>query len=142
MSTLLLTVKGGRVLSNEWRPNVLCVYDDKMVFENRGLISKQEAVINYAQVAEVVHHSGVLQSTIEIINTGGAKNIKVEHLSKQLAEEAKNLIEQKAREAHNDAVASAPTSSLDELRKLADLKDRGIVSEQEFEQKKKELLGL
>ena len=34
------------------------------------------------------------------------------------------------------------TSSADELAKFADLKDKGIISEEEFEAKKKELLGL
>jgi hypothetical protein len=42
------------------------------------------------------------------------------------------------------AVASRPTqsSSLDELEKLASLRDRGVVSEEEFQQKKKHILGL
>ena len=34
------------------------------------------------------------------------------------------------------------SSSMDELTKLADLKERGMVTEQEFEQKKRELLNL
>jgi hypothetical protein len=42
------------------------------------------------------------------------------------------------------AAASGPThsSSLDELGKLASLRDKGIVSEDEFQKKKKQLLGL
>ena len=41
--------------------------------------------------------------------------------------------------------ASQPASDesyLDELEKLADLRDRGIISEEEFEAKKQQLLGL
>jgi len=41
--------------------------------------------------------------------------------------------------------ASQPVSDesyLDELEKLADLRDRGIITEQEFESKKQQLLGL
>jgi len=34
------------------------------------------------------------------------------------------------------------TSGLDELEKLASLRDRGIVSEEEFQKKKKQILGL
>ncbi len=34
------------------------------------------------------------------------------------------------------------SSPLDELEKLASLKDKGIVTEDEFQQKKKQLLGL
>ncbi len=42
--------------------------------------------------------------------------------------------------------AAAPSASepsyLEELEKLADLRDKGIITEEEFEAKKKELLGL
>lgn len=37
---------------------------------------------------------------------------------------------------------SKKASSADELEKLANLKERGILTEEEFEQKKKEILGL
>jgi transgelin len=33
-------------------------------------------------------------------------------------------------------------SSIDDLEKLANLKDRGVISEEEFALKKKQLLGL
>ena len=39
-------------------------------------------------------------------------------------------------------VNSSQLSSADELKKFAELKDQGIISEKEFESKKKELLGL
>ena len=38
--------------------------------------------------------------------------------------------------------AVSQTSSLDELDKLASLRDRGILTEDEFQQKKKQILGL
>ena len=40
------------------------------------------------------------------------------------------------------APAAPQESYLDELEKLADLRDRGIISEEDFEAKKKQLLGL
>ena len=54
-------------------------------------------------------------------------------------------------EAIDDAPAPTPTVApaapaqpnyIEELKKLAELKDAGIVSEEEFEAKKKQLLGL
>ncbi len=41
-----------------------------------------------------------------------------------------------------DAPASGAPDYLDELERLAGLKDQGIITEEEFEAKKKELLGL
>ena|SRR2546430_1103179 len=38
--------------------------------------------------------------------------------------------------------ASNATSSLDELEKLASLKEKGIVTEEEYEKKKKQILGI
>lgn len=40
------------------------------------------------------------------------------------------------------ASRSTQSSSLDELEKLASLRDRGVVSEEESQQKKKQILGL
>ncbi len=40
------------------------------------------------------------------------------------------------------APRSAETSYLQELEKLAELRDKGIITDEEFEAKKKELLGL
>lgn len=54
-------------------------------------------------------------------------------------EKAKTLIENYRLDAR--AVGSGP-SAMDELEKLASLRDRGIVSPEEFEAKKKALLGL
>jgi hypothetical protein len=45
--------------------------------------------------------------------------------------------------AEMPAVAAAPQESyLDELERLADLRDRGIISDDDFEAKKRQLLGL
>ncbi len=56
-------------------------------------------------------------------------------------EEAKRLIEQKINEAFAPSVVPQ-TSGIHELEKLAELRDRGIVTQQEFEAKKKQILGL
>jgi predicted Zn-dependent peptidase len=52
-------------------------------------------------------------------------------------EEAKSLIEQKIGSANN-----IKTSVADELEKLASLKEKGIITQDEFNAKKKQLLGL
>jgi hypothetical protein len=40
------------------------------------------------------------------------------------------------------SIPSAPSSDADEIAKLADLRDKGILTEEEFQQKKKQILGL
>jgi len=52
-------------------------------------------------------------------------------------EEAKGMIEQSI-----SGGSQKTTSNLDELEKLASLKDKGIITQEEFDIKKKSLLGL
>lgn len=75
--------------------------------------------------------SGLFQSTTDenSVNFYGGKN--------KIFEEAKVLIEEKI-----NSVGAPKSSGLDELEKLATLKDKGIINEEEFNAKKKQLLGL
>jgi len=80
--------------------------------------------------------SGLFQSTTDenSINFhsafGGNNN--------ELFAEAKKLIEEKI----NAVNSPAKNSGLDDLEKLAALKEKGIINEEEFQAKKKQLLGL
>lgn len=56
-------------------------------------------------------------------------------------EEAKRIIESNIGKA-SQAMPVASTSNLDELDKLAKLKEQGVLTDSEFEAKKKQLLGL
>jgi len=55
-------------------------------------------------------------------------------------EEIKSMIEMKIKEQRNKTVGKSGT--IDDLEKLAQLKDKGIISEEEFKAKKKQILGL
>ena len=46
------------------------------------------------------------------------------------------------RDSLDREVTAAPMSGLDELEKLASLKDKGVITEDEFQEKKKQILGL
>lgn len=52
-------------------------------------------------------------------------------------EEAKKLIEEKISNA-----SKPQTNPLDDIEKLSDLKNKGIITQEEFDQKKKQILGL
>ena len=54
----------------------------------------------------------------------------------------KEKVQSMVNEAKNLSVQPNVASSADELKKFAELKDQGVISEQEFDAKKKELLGL
>jgi len=76
--------------------------------------------------------SGLFQSTTDenTVNFHSRRN--------KIFEEAKQLIEERI----NSNGTPAKSSNLDELEKLAELKAKGIITEEEFNAKKKSILGL
>ena len=60
----------------------------------------------------------------------------------ELTDEDKAAIEYEESSPAESAAPASQESYIDELEKLADLRDRGVISEQDFEKKKQQLLGL
>ena len=60
----------------------------------------------------------------------------------ELTDEDKAAIEYEESSPVESAAPAAQESYIDELEKLADLCDRGVISEEDFEKKKQQLLGL
>jgi hypothetical protein len=56
-------------------------------------------------------------------------------------EEAKRFIEQRMLASRNPTIQQT-SSSADELAKFAQLRDKGVITEEEFQLKKKQILGL
>lgn len=144
MSKLLLNVKATRLRSLELIPAFLEIYDDKIVFRDKGLLSRKESTISYKQVSQVSINKGLVHSTLEVINTGGFKNIKLEHVNNKLAVEAKRLIEQYVHEAHTGTSMPDTTLTSDSVERLAKLKEllsQNLITKEEFEEKRKEIIS-
>ena len=79
--------------------------------------------------------SGLFQSTTD------ENTINFHNLGKnnELFSEAKNLIEEKMQESRS---GNHKKSEADDLEKFSQLRDKGIITEEEFQAKKKQLLGL
>jgi hypothetical protein len=60
----------------------------------------------------------------------------------KIAEKIRDYIAVYNSEKHNRPNPPAPVGSIDDLRQLAELKDSGIITPEEFEAKKKQILGL
>ena len=70
---------------------------------------------------------------VYLIARGGSMHERAAQQAKQEDEETRRYIQQ--------AAASSPASTADQLAKLADLRDRGVISEQEFEREKAKVLA-
>lgn len=103
-----------------------------------------KGAVRYEQIAQVSIHPGLFSRTLEVVNTGGAANLRLESLSKADAEMLKDKIESQLREFKKKASQPSQHGALsvaDELNKLADLKARGILTEQEFQSQKRKMLS-
>jgi Short C-terminal domain len=126
-------------------PNELNVLADRVESRRPSLIGRHDVRgIPFDQVAQVRVKRGIPFCQITIESTGGHA-IVVGGLRRNDAEEAKFAIEQRMEATRNRQPAkhrSAPSSQADEIERLADLKERGVLSVTEFEAAKKKLLGL
>ena len=98
----------------------------------------------YENIAQVNVLRGILTADIEIVNKGGSGNLVIKAVNKSEAEECRKIIEQKISEIQTvrKTQNNENISIADEIKKLATLKDQKIITEEEFDLKKKQLLGI
>jgi len=123
----------------------LVVYKDKVSIEMHVLGVHNENVLNLAQITGVE-----LKTTIvSVLGMGGAVTITVHGTGNQKLEA--NMVKpkeaQEAKEIINNLISNKnsskqPNSGVDQLEKLAELKNKGIITQEEFEKKKKQLLNI
>ncbi|MEX2437690.1 MAG: SHOCT domain-containing protein [Candidatus Babeliales bacterium] len=136
-----MTIKGSKLLSNTWKQE-LQILEDEVCGEVLRVGKRNKMHLSYENIAQVNISRGVLTADIEIINKGGSGNLIIKSVNKSEAEKAKALIDQKKLNVRSEAQSQPTTSSADEIKKFAELRDQKIISEEEFENKKKSILGL
>ncbi len=79
-------------------------------------------------------------ATVKIFGTGD-QTLKATLVKLADAEKVRELVQQRRNTASLASTPQAQTSTADELKKFADLKEQGVITEDEFNAKKKALLG-
>lgn len=126
----------------EVRPKRLLIFEDRVEMHDPGFLKTEVKTVRYPQIAGVRIEGRVLRGDVIIESTGGDK-ISVPKLPRGEAQAARDLIQQKMaeRDAPSPVASEAARSYVaDQIRKLADLREAGILTEEEFESKKAELL--
>lgn len=124
------------MISNSWRQE-LTIKKDGVYGETLVTGRRTNMYLSFDKIAQVNIIRQAFTSDIEIINNGGKDNIVIKALKKEEAEQAKNLIYQKMSEVKNqDKVSTDSFSQVDniptQIIKLAELKESGILTEEEF----------
>lgn len=139
---ILMRIKGSMLLSNSWK--------QELTITERGVNGdvirdgkRQKMFLPFDRIAQVNLTKKVFAADLELVNAGGTGNLEINGLKKKQAEESKTLIEDhmKIATASPRTVASS-ASVADEIAKLANLRDSGAITEEEFQTQKRKLLDM
>lgn len=136
--------RGGRMFS----PNVIRVWSDRIEeYEHHAVLKKNTESINFHQVAQVKVRKGLRYSDVSVESTGG-HSIVMKGVPKGDGDRVKGIIDEAVHSARTGSLptaapppqaAPAPAAQVsvaDELIKLAQLRDAGVLSPEEFEEQK------
>lgn len=118
-----------------------------------GFMLRGDKTIPYTSIAAVqLKKAGLLAGYIQLTLMGGSEakqglfqsttdeNSINFHSQNEKFTEAKEIIEQKIAESRSGNLKQ--NSEADDLEKFAKLKDKGVITEEEFQKKKKQILGI
>lgn len=126
---------------NTW---LICVTDRRLLFVDKGMVSgMKSSEIPLDSIGSVNYETKALGGNITVSAAGTDKHIG--KMKKGDVKDIANLISEataKMKQQHSaPAAAAAPVASaMDELKKLAELKEAGVLSEEEFNEQKQKLL--
>lgn len=152
MSTLLLHIAGSRLYNfTLFRPH-LYLYDDKIVYKKRHILTHDEFSIPYNHIAQANLINFIyLFAHVEIATTG-MRFIKVHWVFKKKARRAKKIIDEKIHQSHRKD-QYLPDDGKEKggggvyvkeyemsLKRLQELLNTDRITQREFNKKRKELL--
>jgi hypothetical protein len=143
MANVKMRLSGSVWLSNSWKQELI-ITDEGVEGEVIQGFKRVRMLLPFDRIAQVNLSRGIFAAKLDVINKGGTGNLVVKGLKKSKAEQAKSLIETEIQSAlRRQHSSGAPSiSAADELLKLAELKDRGIITVSEFEDQKAKILAV
>jgi len=133
----LLAIAQGRY---EGKQGLLAVTDRRLIFLEQGMIRRKQQDFPYDRVSSIGSKRGLAFGTLTIHAAGSQATID-QVSPKEFADRAAELVRARlgAPARQTTALSEDP---LDQIKKLSELRDAGILTEEEFERKKAQLLGL
>jgi hypothetical protein len=132
----------GRYEGNE---GLIVVTDRRVLFVDQGIVRSHREDFPYEKISSVQSSKGMLAGKVTIFASGN-KAVIENVLPKQQADSIADHIRASISVAPSTAVQSSSTPDpqsdpYEKLRKLGDLRDAGVLTEEEFNQKKAALLS-
>ena len=116
------------------------VTNKRILLGQKKLMGQDLATVMLPQITDVSTSTGMLLGTVTIHFVGGIINIG---MSKPTAQAVSDKLHALLAELQGGGEKTAPASSAaDEIKKFKELLDLGAITREEFDAKKKQLLGL
>jgi len=121
---------------------ILVATDRRLIFIDKGLIGLKTEDFAYDKISSIQMKTGMVFGEIEIDAAGNRSKIQNmdKKIARELADWIRNHIGAAARSVAPPTAAAA--DPIEQIARLAKLKDAGAITEEEFSAKKKQLLGL
>lgn len=120
---------------------LLLATNHRLVFVNQGIIKTQSESFRYDKISSVQYQSGFMFTTIALLIDG--RTLKVESVlnthGASFADHVRQRVDQRNVPMH--APASAPVDLASQIERLADLRAKGILTDEEFQTQKQKLLS-
>ena len=117
---------------------LVCTNQRLIILSKKILSKKQALVIPLKQIKSVVLHNSIVYDELTLIN--GDEILRINAINKVAAPILAKNIKKYSKLAQNDS--SALDEQVEQVKKLKELLDQGILTKAEFEAKKKQILGL
>lgn len=130
--------------------NLTTVVTDRRVFFKHGkMIGSKQTSIDYKDVSSVEVSFGVVQKRLNIETDSKVFGMGVGQLDKDEVQDMAKFVREKSRETSrpeiersNEESLTGEEDPLDKLERLGELHDNGVITEEEFQEKKQSLLDL
>lgn len=124
---------------------LVVVTDQRLLFINKGLIYGTDfKEIPFKHINAVSYSKGIALAKVSITN--GANVTLIEQVSKNnapiLVQKLKYAIEQQETASTHVTVDNSGDNSVNNLRNLKQLLDDGVITQEDFDAKKKQILGI
>lgn len=133
-------VFGGAMQVKNVLNGIVVITDKRIIFCNSTLGTTNEKQIMIKDIQSIDEHISGLTKTGELRIVGITETFAVKVLRKGLNEEIKKAIDKAKNFKSNSNNIGSIASNADEIRKYKQLYEDGIITQEEFERKKQELL--
>ena len=122
---------------------VVVATDRRVIFLDKGIVSTEVSELTYKSIESISYSGGMMRGSINF-GLVGATTLQIENVRPK--EQAKVFADSVRKHLNAGQTAAAPTvvqtaSAMDELEKAAALYERGLLTREEFDAKKAQLLN-